>query len=102
LIKILNRIWAFIDGPMVGLFVGKSPGSGPFIVEYLLASEHDRLMAELRAENDRLREALQPFAAIPDPRNPNGPHNDSPVWGRNGVTLTVGDFAKARAALGES
>ena len=68
--------------------------------EYILAAEHDRLMAEKTAEIERLREALRPFAEFPDPRNPNARHDDNPVWGRNGVTLTVGDFAKARAALG--
>ena len=32
-----ERIWAFHEGPMVGLFVGKSPGIGRNVAEYVRA-----------------------------------------------------------------
>lgn len=61
----------------------------------IAAAENARLIAE----RDRLRDALKPFAAIPDPTNPNAWLPEHPVWGRNGVVITVGDFAEARAAI---
>jgi hypothetical protein len=35
--KALDRIWAFHDGPMVGYFVGQSPGEGSYVGEYIRA-----------------------------------------------------------------
>lgn len=32
-----KRIWAFHDGPMVGYFVGQSPGEGAYVAEYIRA-----------------------------------------------------------------
>jgi hypothetical protein len=32
-----KRIWAFHDGPLVGYFVGQSPGEGAYAVEYIRA-----------------------------------------------------------------
>lgn len=55
----------------------------------------------LREQKARLVDALKPFAAIPDPTNPGAWLPDHPVWGRNGVVITVGDFAEARAILAE-
>lgn len=52
-----KRIWAFLAGPMVGYFVGKTPGEWPNVGEYILAAEHERLMAEAR--NDALEEAAR-------------------------------------------
>ena len=63
------------------------------------ASADDRCEA-IAAERDALREALAPFAALPDPRNSGAKHDVDPVWGVNGVCLTVGDFRRARAITG--
>lgn len=32
-----KRIWAFHDGPMVGYFVGQSPGEGAYVAEFIRA-----------------------------------------------------------------
>ena len=32
-----KRIWAFHDGPLVGYFVGQSPGEGANVSEYIRA-----------------------------------------------------------------
>ena len=42
-----ERIWAFHGGPMVGYFVGKSPGPGAFVSEYIRADlAHSREAVE--------------------------------------------------------
>lgn len=48
------RIWAFHAGPMVGYFVGREE-VGAYVAPYILAAEHERLMAERDAEITRLR-----------------------------------------------
>jgi hypothetical protein len=35
--KALDRIWAFHDGPLVGYFVGQSPGEGSYVAEFIRA-----------------------------------------------------------------
>jgi len=32
-----DRIWAFHDGPLVGYFVGQSPGEGAYVAEFIRA-----------------------------------------------------------------
>lgn len=51
-----QRIWAFHDGPMVGMFVGKSPGPGSNVAEYIRA---DVANARIRA----LESALNSISA---------------------------------------
>ena len=70
--------------------------------EYLLAAEHDRLMAEKTVEIERLRAALRPFARIVDKSS----CKVTLVWEdydyRSTYTevLKPGNFEEARAALG--
>lgn len=91
-----KRIW--ID-PRGGVWVGADNAQEDHgDVGYILVAEHERIVAE----RDRLREALRPFAAIPDPAGPTAWLPEHPVWGRNGVVITVGDFAEARAAFGST
>lgn len=52
--------------------------------------------AELKAENARLREALEPFAEAHKNECPDSYHNPASV-----EKHTVGDLRKARAALGD-
>jgi hypothetical protein len=35
--KAQDRIWAFHDGPLVGYFVGQSPGEGAYVAEFIRA-----------------------------------------------------------------
>lgn len=58
-------------------------------------------LAEARAEVERLRAALLPFAADEFQAALGGQiqGDDSPAWGRNGAILTLGDFRRARAAI---
>ena len=48
-----HRIWAFHDGPMVGLFIGQKE-VGTNVAGYV----REDIYEELKAENARLREAL--------------------------------------------
>lgn len=57
--------------------------------------------AEMAFEIERLRAALRPFAH-PDlckALSANTRGDESPIYGRNGATLTLGDFRRAAAAL---
>ena len=81
------------DGKIAADVAAESPGNT--IEELISADEYEAL----RSERDALREALAPFAALPDLRNLGAKHDVDPVWGVNGVCLTVGDFRRARAAL---
>lgn len=71
---------------------------------YSLQEQMEAMEAEidtLTAEVERLREALRPFAH-PDlckQVSGNKQGDDSPVFGRDKATLTLGDFRRARAAL---
>ena len=47
-----EKIWAFHDGPMVGLFIGKKE-TGTNVSEYVRADIAERQIAELRAERAR-------------------------------------------------
>jgi hypothetical protein len=70
-------------------------GNAAFIVEAV--NSHDRLTAEV----GRLREALKPFTH-PDFRkvmSNNVEGADSPIFGREGAILTLGDFERAAKAL---
>lgn len=53
------------------------------------------------AEAAKLREALRPFAhdAFQDALSGQIQGDDSPMWGRQGQVLTLGDFRRARAAI---
>lgn len=62
---------------------------------------HDLAKNEYRDTIAELEAALAPFARIPDPRNPNAWLDEHPIWARNGVILTVGDFARARRTLNQ-
>ena len=42
-----KRIWAFHDGPMVGLFVSKSPGVGSNVAKYVRADVAGARIGEL-------------------------------------------------------
>jgi hypothetical protein len=55
----------------------------------------------LRAEVERLVDALRPFAHddLQSELGGNVQGDSSPVYGRNRATLTLGDFRKARAAI---
>ena len=54
----------------------------------------------LRAEVARLREALEPFAAVADRVHTSRTDNQT-LLGYDGVELTAGHFRRARAALNE-
>jgi hypothetical protein len=55
-------------------------------------------ISALTAERDRLREALEPFAAMASAGDQK-PKDDA-VWaGQDGLRITYGDFRRARAAL---
>lgn len=63
----------------------------------LLANE----CASLRAEVEALRGALTPFSRDEFQMALGGQiqGGESPMWGRNGAVLTLGDFRRARAAI---
>lgn len=91
------RIWAFHAGPMVGYFVGREE-VGAYVAPYILAAEHERLMAERDAEIARLREELRKIAdadRLPTPSYGGvpGQYDYLPRAGRFGMM--------ARAALGD-
>ena len=70
------------------------------------AEMNGKLVAEieaLRAENARLREALNPFAVVAE-MTIGESEDDRDLFrpARNGPRLIVADFRKARAAMGES
>jgi hypothetical protein len=50
----------------------------------------------LRAENDRLREALKPFADAADQYDPDEGDDANEAWS---IDVTIGDLRRARAAL---
>ena len=56
------------------------------------------LESALQAENARLREALEPFAALLKAHHANLP-DSQPIFGIEGSNFTVGDLRKARKAL---
>lgn len=62
---------------------------------------HPKAMEELttlRAENERLREALHPFAALAAAYDPDEGDDNQKIWWRQ---PTIGDVRRARAALTE-
>ncbi len=49
-----KKIWAFHDGPMVGLFVGKSPGPGTNVAEFIRADVANARIRELESALNRI------------------------------------------------
>lgn len=49
-----KRIWAFHDGPMVGMFVGKSPGPGANVAEFIRADIANARIRELESALNRI------------------------------------------------
>ncbi len=79
-----KRIWAFHHGPMVGYFVGKE-AVGAYVSEYILAAEHDRIVAEKDARwSKNLRENYDAFSAM-----------------RNDLNETIGDMASQESTLAD-
>ena len=80
----LRRIWAFHDGPLVGMFVGQ-PEHGPFVSEYIRADvakaealrsilSDDGLLEHLARAYDR-EDAVQRGEPTPwEPGNLEDPH----------------------------
>lgn len=49
-----QRIWAFHDGPMVGMFVGKNPGPGANVAEFIRADMANARIRELESALNRI------------------------------------------------
>ena len=62
-----KRIWAFHDGPMVGLFVGKNPGPGSNVAEFVRADIAEDRIRELESAMNRISGIL---ASLPQPLDP--------------------------------
>jgi len=65
--------------------------------EYL--SGLDARNAELRAENARLRSALEPFASRAGRYDPDDNDDGEPDWSTAAPSIRIGDLRRARAAL---
>ena len=93
--------WFRQNYPGPDTIIGRPDWHAPKIYR---AATHElrKALEAAEAERDALREALAPFAALPDPRNSGAKRDVDPVWGVNGVCLTVGDFRRARALTGEA
>lgn len=50
----MKRIWAFHEGPMVGLFVGQSPGPGSSVAEYIRADVAAARIRDLESALNRI------------------------------------------------
>ena len=71
------------------------------------AEHYDLLLAErnsLKAQRDELLAALEPFSVeiFSTALSGNVQGDDSPVFGRNGALLTLGDFRRARTATAKA
>ena len=55
-----KRIWAFHDGPLVGYFVGQSPGEGAYVAEYI---RDDLVTATLGAARDKAKARIAALEA---------------------------------------
>lgn len=67
-----------------------------------LANEALPALEAMKAEIERLREALKPFAKLDQRGDPFSWKDDRPVYGRNNTQVTTEDFRRARQALGDS
>ena len=75
--------------------------TGEAIIKRELLTRAEAERDTLRAEVERLVDALRPFAHddLQSELGGNVQGDSSPVYGRNRATLTLGDFRKARAAI---
>ena len=59
----------------------------------------EALVAELRAENARLREALEPFAKRAERYDPDEADDGEPDWSTASPSIRIGDLRRARSEL---
>lgn len=49
-----KKIWAFHDGPLVGMFVGRNPGNGVNVAEFIRADVAEARIRELESALNRI------------------------------------------------
>jgi hypothetical protein len=80
-----KRIWAFQDGPLVGYFVGQSPGEGAYAVEYIRA---DLVEAAIKRALEGAASLAQNAYLVP-------PDGGSPTEAEEAVCLAAADYISA-------
>ena len=80
--KAQDRIWAFHDGPLVGYFVGQSPGEGAYVAEFIRAD-----LANIPSPEAIVRAALERAADCCEV----GPSDEWSEETRHGYLFGAGD-----------